>query len=257
MITGVFPSSWQDLQQKVANILLESGFTVEVEKALETARGKVEIDVYAEEEVNGRKYSIACECKHWKSNVPQSVIHGFRTVISDLGINIGYVITTSDFQSGAIDAANYTNVKLLEWNAFQSLFLKSWFAHFFVPKITKELHPLFTYIEPLYPRWCDEMSDIDQELFHDLRAKYGAFGWVMLSFSTYARMLDKNPILPTLPLRSRFFVDNEKIGRIPVEIMNEVNYLEFMVKSITYARNAITQFRVLRDKYNQTYDDER
>ncbi|MCB9333861.1 MAG: restriction endonuclease [Lewinellaceae bacterium] len=70
------------------------------------------MDVYAEETIKGRKYSIICECKHWKSNIPQSVIHGFRTVTADLGCNIGYIITTSDFQLGATKAAELTNVEL-------------------------------------------------------------------------------------------------------------------------------------------------
>lgn len=75
MITTSTPDAWKNLQSEVAQILNECGFTVEVEKKIRTARGVVEIDVYAEETIRGRKYSIACECKHWKSRVPQSVAY--------------------------------------------------------------------------------------------------------------------------------------------------------------------------------------
>ncbi len=93
MITSRLPQSWQDLQADVARLLAECGFDVEVEKTLATARGAVEIDIYAEEQVRGRKYTIICECKFWQNRVPQNVIHGFRTVVSDIGANVGYVIS--------------------------------------------------------------------------------------------------------------------------------------------------------------------
>lgn len=71
MITNKEPDSWKDLQTKVAEILGDCGFSVEIEKNVTTARGQVELDVYAEEEIKGRKYTIICECKYWKSAIPQ------------------------------------------------------------------------------------------------------------------------------------------------------------------------------------------
>lgn len=85
MITSKFPQSRQDLQADVARLLAECDFDVEVEKTLAAARGVVEIDVYAEEQFRGRKYTIICECKFWQNRIPQNVIHGFRTVVSDIG----------------------------------------------------------------------------------------------------------------------------------------------------------------------------
>src|SRR5687768_3242495 len=119
MITTEQPSDWKDLQNKVGEILHQCGFSVEVEKTIQTVRGQIELDVYAEENIKGRRYSIICECKFWKSNIPQNVIHGFRTVINDLGCNAGYIITTSDFQSGSTNATEFTNVELLTWENFQ------------------------------------------------------------------------------------------------------------------------------------------
>jgi restriction system protein len=129
MLTVEIPGDWRDLQKKVALVLLTSGFVVEIEKKLESVRGSVEVDVYAEEVVNGRKYIVICECKHWRANVPQAVIHGFRTVLSDLGANLGYIITTSDFQSGSFAASNLSNVKLLTWEGFQNEFEESWYPN--------------------------------------------------------------------------------------------------------------------------------
>jgi restriction system protein len=106
MITTSIPSTWQDLQQHVAQILSECGFLVDVERSIATVRGNVNIDVFAEETVRGRRYTILSECKYWKAAVPQNVIHGFRTVVGDVGAHKGYIISTSGFQSGSFKAAD-------------------------------------------------------------------------------------------------------------------------------------------------------
>jgi restriction system protein len=101
LITAKVPNNWKSLQNESAGILAECGFAVKIEKKMPAARGEVEIDVYAEETVKGRKYAIACECKHWGAKVPQTIIHSFRTVVNDLGATIGYLISSRGFQSGS------------------------------------------------------------------------------------------------------------------------------------------------------------
>ena len=98
MITSKDPSNWKHLQEWVAQILMECGWTAELEKSVNTVRGTVELDVYGYEVVDGRRYMIACECKYWKANIPQHVIHSFRTVASDLGVNVGYIIPLPAFK---------------------------------------------------------------------------------------------------------------------------------------------------------------
>jgi len=55
VITINTPSNWKDLQTKVAEILSDCGFTTEIEKTITTARGQVELDVYAQEEIRRKK----------------------------------------------------------------------------------------------------------------------------------------------------------------------------------------------------------
>jgi hypothetical protein len=112
VITTATPETWQGLQVEVARILTECQFGVEVEKQIATVRGNVEIDVYAEETVRGRRYVILCECKFWKAAIPQHVIHGFRTVVADTGAHKGYIISIKGFQAGSYSAADLTNVEL-------------------------------------------------------------------------------------------------------------------------------------------------
>jgi len=163
MITSHVPDDWRDLQNEVARVLNECGFIVEVEKTVSTVRGDVEIDVCAEEQIDGRKYSIVCECKHWKTRVPQNVVHGFRTVVADIGTNVGYTISTAGFQEGAYEATDKTNVSLVSWTEFQDTFEKSWYETFFYPQITERFDALFSYTEPFVPNWFDALSVHQQD----------------------------------------------------------------------------------------------
>ena len=49
VITKNIPNDWKDLQQQVSQILQECGLETDLERSIETARGTVEIDVYAED----------------------------------------------------------------------------------------------------------------------------------------------------------------------------------------------------------------
>jgi hypothetical protein len=53
----------------------------------------------------------AIECKNWRKKVPRSVVHGFRTVVGDSGANWGAIVSLHGFQSGAYEAARYSNVR--------------------------------------------------------------------------------------------------------------------------------------------------
>lgn len=248
------PNDWKDLQDKVSEILEQCGFTVETEKTIETARGKVELDVYAEETIKGRKYSIVCECKYWKSSIPQNVIHGFRTVVNDLGCNIGYVITTSNFQSGAVSTIEYTNIELLTWESFQTLFFESWYEAYFSPQIAKRLAPILSYSEPILPRWFSKMTQDDKDAYFALNAKYDLFGWIIMMFTPVGRIVTDT--IPPLPIIDRVKEKKEVTDRIPTEILNAIGYKEFLEKCYEFGDKAISEFRQFRDKYSETKSDE-
>ena len=145
MITHKTPEDWRALQVEVARLLDECGFQeVEVEKTVQTVRGEAEIDVWAEEAVKGRKYLTVCECKHWKANVPQTVVHAFRTVVTDIGAHVGYIVSIAGFQDGAFKASEATNVELVTWEQLQTKFEPSWYETYFSPQITSRLDPLLS-----------------------------------------------------------------------------------------------------------------
>lgn len=248
MITRSVPDSWQALQTEVGQILSECGFTVEVEKTIDSARGTVELDVFAEETVRGRRYAIACECKYWKSRVPQAVIHGFRTVVQEIGANVGYIVSMAGFQSGAVAASELTNLKLVTWQEFQDLFEESWFEEFFTRQIDEKLDSLMTYTEPFLPEWFEQMTETDKNTYLALKKKHDLFGAIMQSLGPYTRMLHQGEPIPCLPLRARLKPD-PILSTIPDHILDETAYRELLEASIAHGEAALAEFRMLRDQY--------
>ncbi len=245
MITSRNPDSWRDLQNEVGRVLAECGFSVEVEKTIATVRGKVEIDVSAEEEVKGRRYTILCECKNWKARVPQTVIHSFRTVVADLGAHAGYVISSVGFQQGAFDAVANTNVRLLTWTEFQETFEATWYEHHFYPTITERLDALFSYTEPFLPRWFDGLSDKQRDEFIALKERYQELGWVLMTFTTYSRMVRKDAD-GSLPLAKHLHESSSLPKSVPPEILNATTPREFLELVLPFGEELIQRFGAFR-----------
>jgi hypothetical protein len=66
------------------------------------------------------------ECKNWRVNIPKEVVHAFRTVVQEAGANRGYVISRVGFQHGAGEAAKSTNIELVTFAEFQSVYFPKW-----------------------------------------------------------------------------------------------------------------------------------
>jgi len=250
MITSTLPKDWKDLQNEVGEILIQCGFTVEVEKKVTTARGEAELDVYAEEIVKGRKYTIICECKFWNSKIPQSVIHGFRTILGDTGANKGYIISLKGFQSGSVKATNFTNLDLITWEEFQHEFCSSWIENYFIPTITEELDLLLGYTEPLVQKWMCEVPDHEIEIIKSLREKYLAFSMIVMSCTSYVQIFSKKDRFPSLPLSQDEKFTQEALEAIPIEIKDAIGYREFLNECIKFGQQGINEFREVRERNN-------
>lgn len=173
------PSSWRDLQIRVAAILSDIGYICTIERDIDTVRGKVNIDVYAEKTGIGPSQVILAECKYWTANVPKSVVHSFRTVVGDSGANYGYIVSKTGFQSGAIEAVDKSNVSLLTWDEFQEFFKAAW-LYAMINKnhvLGKSLMDFTDYMGDFYDKEYDLLSDEKKEAFHQAQIKYSKFSF--------------------------------------------------------------------------------
>lgn len=139
-------ADWRDLQSKVCQLFNEMGYEAETAKKVELAgRGKKEIDVYVKDPLASHNQIYLIECKHWESNVPQDVVHGFKFVMESAGANTGFIVSKTGFQSGARDAARFTNINLVTFEELQHLYGNEWFR-----KQKAKLAPLFDRLRSIY-----------------------------------------------------------------------------------------------------------
>lgn len=171
------PDNWKDLQIKVAQLLSDIGFESEIEKDIETVRGKVNIDVFSVNNSEKPTTVILAECKNWNKNVPKSVVHSFRTVINDYGANFGFIISKVGFQKGAYEAIINSNIQLFSWFEFQEYFKEKWLETMLktVDRIGKPLWYFTGGLGRFYKSELEKLSESKKKKFHELIDKYDEF----------------------------------------------------------------------------------
>lgn len=198
MIESPYPNDWRQLQAGVCRLLNEVGLTAETEKKLRTARGEIEIDVYAVDENSVDQIRYLIECKNWATPTPQSVVHSFTTVIHETGGNIGFIVSRVGFQSGASQYMQNTNIIGVTYLELQQRYWAHWWRKFFVPTIGSTVDTLVEYVEPINSkrdRLIKELPDHKQEEIRKLQDKYTLFGMTMalFEFPRYTNRFDIPP----------------------------------------------------------------
>lgn len=234
------PATWQELEACIARILRECGYNVEVQKNVQLARGDVNIDVWADDHSSPPNV-IAIECKLWSTPVPKSVVHGFRTVVGDSGANTGLIVSSAGFQQGAVEAAVYSNVRLMNWSEFQQMFADRWYRCYMAPRLYEEAAPLTEYTEPINLHILRKAAALPYERrqqFDTLRDQYIGLG--MGTVSMYLEMLGEALVVPDLPIRDRMphpFADD-----LPDPVL-DASALRPLLGALTEAyRKAIKEF---------------
>jgi len=223
------PETWKGLQNEVAQILSECGFCAEVDKSIKTARETVDVDLYAKDHSRIPEIEYLIQCKHWKTRVPKTIVHAFRTVVSDFGANVGLIISSAGFQSGAFDAVKKSPIKLVDWKEFQDLFINIWIGKYFAPELQKSADPLVEYTEAINSRVfrkADLLSRERKTKFRELRAKYLALA--MCALPLYIRLLEFGKLLPKLPLKESLqHLDSLGIS-LPQDVLDAITLREFL-----------------------------
>jgi hypothetical protein len=194
MIEAEEPRRWQELEQSAARLLQEANFEVKIRPSIPLARGAAQVDLLVTDRVASPPQVILVECKHWCRRVTQAEVHAFRTVVTDAGANGGLLLSASGFQPGAQAAARHSNVRLVTWQEFQSIFAGRWMEWYARPSLILSFHSL------------KEMTDIyhldEDERLCDLspQAADAFWHWVRRA-SPLVRLADflSLPCFPFLP----------------------------------------------------------
>jgi len=103
---------WKEYQQEAAEFFRSLSLSAEVDVTLQGVRTKHDIDVVVRSKHVGFQVLWLVECKHWKTRVSKLHVLGLREIVNDVGADRGIILCEAGFQSGAIEAANLTNVQV-------------------------------------------------------------------------------------------------------------------------------------------------
>ncbi|CAH2716704.1 hypothetical protein BACCIP111895_03892 [Neobacillus rhizosphaerae] len=94
--------------KNLENLVIEHNTTIEAYD------GNYQIDGYIEFTVMGIKYKTIIECKHYKSPITREKVQILYGKILSFGAQKGILISTSNFQSGAIGYARAHGIALIQ-----------------------------------------------------------------------------------------------------------------------------------------------
>lgn len=103
---------WQEYQASAASFFQRLGFNAEIEAQVDGVRGSHKIDVFVTGTVHSIAFRWVIECKHWKTNIPKEKVMTLISIVQDVGAHHGFLLSETGFQSGAIRAAQNTNITL-------------------------------------------------------------------------------------------------------------------------------------------------
>ncbi|HTR42380.1 MAG TPA: restriction endonuclease [Pseudomonadales bacterium] len=103
---------WQHYQEKTALFFRSIGLNATTDVPVKGVRTSHNVDVLVKTIQAGFEATWIVECKHWKTRVSKLHVLALREIISDVGADRGILLSEEGFQSGAIEAAILTNVRL-------------------------------------------------------------------------------------------------------------------------------------------------
>lgn len=151
-----FPD-WYEFQEQISEHFTSIGADAKTNVRIQGVRTKHDIDVYVKTKFLGQNILWIVEAKLWKSKVNKSQVLALRSIVDDIGADRGFIVSIAGFQSGALEAAQNTNVKLKTFDELKAD-TKDWVEG----EVIKTYHKRLMLIEDRY--WAHSKK---------IRIKYG------------------------------------------------------------------------------------
>jgi restriction system protein len=103
---------WDDYQEETAEFFRSIGLEANTNVTINGIRTSHDVDVVVRSNHVGFDLLWLVECKHWKTPVSKLYVLALREIVSDTGADRGILMAEKGFQSGALEAAQLTNVQL-------------------------------------------------------------------------------------------------------------------------------------------------
>ncbi|MDA8084099.1 MAG: restriction endonuclease [Nitrospiraceae bacterium] len=105
-------NDWKKYQEDTAAYFRSLGLDASTNVTVKGVRTCHDIDVYVKSHYVGFDIVWIVECKYWKTAVSKLHVLALREIVADIGADRGILLSESGFQSGAVEAANLTNVQV-------------------------------------------------------------------------------------------------------------------------------------------------
>lgn len=102
--------AWQEYQEEVATFFRSLGLEAQTNFTVQGVRTTHAIDVLVKSHHVGFDIVWLVECKLWTTKITKLHVLALREIVSDVGADRGILLAEAGFQSGAVEAANLTNV---------------------------------------------------------------------------------------------------------------------------------------------------
>ncbi|MDZ5726890.1 MULTISPECIES: restriction endonuclease [unclassified Acetobacterium] len=186
------------------------------------ARGTVEVDVYIETP-NELVKQILCECKYWNTPVTKEKVHAFRTVVYDSGAELGIMISKNGYQSGAIDAAKYSNIRLETWESFLNIIMHRWIDNRLWT--VKKMAARVMSFDDVYDYECEKLtiqeSIIYRHICNNMRKVTS-----QSCFVTKSKLMNDNFYIEGTPINSIYSDIEEYLNKLYQKLSDALEILE-------------------------------
>ncbi len=116
-VCSISPTQFEEYCLKILNGYAEeeklTEFAITHNVVISATDGEYQIDVYAEFTAMGVKFKVLCECKRYSHPVSREKVAVLHDKIASIGAHKGILLSTSGFQSGAIQYAKTHGIALI------------------------------------------------------------------------------------------------------------------------------------------------
>lgn len=118
LVSSISPAEFEMYCLKILSAYAESekvtDFSITHNEKIEASDGVYQIDIYAEFVAMSVKFKVIVECKRYTSPIEREKITVLADKVRSLGANKGILMSTSGFQSGAIEYAKVHGISLIQ-----------------------------------------------------------------------------------------------------------------------------------------------
>lgn len=219
---------WKDYQEEAASFFRELGLEASTDVKVNGVRTTHDIDVLVKSHHVGFDVTWVVECKKWKNRISKLHVLALREIVSDIGADRGILLSESGFQSGAIEAANLTNIQLTSLGSIKDTAKEQIFS--------MRLRELYDSVIELKERYWALPKATRIEI--GLRPDSGGYGYSANVVLDIAEKLVSRAVRGTYPIEIDPF-DRHSVQDLPDQLMSPEDVITRLEPHISHAQSLI------------------